>query len=109
MSSARPISGLSLWNRLEQILRNCKKAAAFAKEKLKPDGSFDSGNSADDLWDHVLDKMYEYLKSQGEDGEDDYDNDDNNDGDCFQSSHYQNYPFLLYVQFVPHLQWSIKQ
>jgi hypothetical protein len=77
LSSPRPIAGLSLWNRAEQILKNCKKAAAFAKEKLKPDGSFDSGtNNADDFWEHVLDKMYEYLKSEGKVGEVDDENED---------------------------------
>jgi hypothetical protein len=77
LSSPRPIAGLSLWNRAEQILKNCKKAAAFAKEKLKPDGSFNSGtNNADDFWEHVLDKMYEYLKSEGEVGEVDDENED---------------------------------
>jgi hypothetical protein len=61
---------------LEQILRNCKKAAAFAKKKLKPDGLFNSGNNADNLWEYVLVTMYEYLKIIG--AVDD-DNDDDND------------------------------
>jgi hypothetical protein len=63
LSSNRPVVGLSLWNRADEIHRNCKKAVAFAKDKLKPDGSFQSGtNNADDFWEYVLDKMYEYLK-----------------------------------------------
>lgn len=63
LSSNRPVAGLSLWNRADEIHRNCKKAVAFAKDKLKPDGSFQSGtNNADDFWEYVLDKMYEYLK-----------------------------------------------
>jgi hypothetical protein len=38
LSSACPIAGLSLWNWAEVIFRNCKKAIAFSKEEVKPDG-----------------------------------------------------------------------
>jgi hypothetical protein len=73
LSSARPITGLTLWNRAEEMLRNCKKAAAFAKEKLNPDGSLKSGLNADDVWEHVLEKMYEYTNTTRNDVLDDDD------------------------------------
>jgi hypothetical protein len=57
------------------MLRNCKKAIAFAKEKLNVDGSLKSGLNADDVWEHVLDKMYEYSKTQGRSYTDDDDED----------------------------------
>jgi hypothetical protein len=83
LSSSRLVSGLSLWkNLLEDILRNCKKAAAFAKEKMNPDGSLRSGtNNLDELWEHVLEKMWEYSKSQSKavNGDDEEENDDAND------------------------------
>jgi hypothetical protein len=78
-SAARPISGLSLWNRVDEIHKNCKKAMAFAKEKINADGTFASGtNNADELWDHVLDKMYEYTAQDTANRE----NDDEDDFDC---------------------------
>jgi hypothetical protein len=86
-SAARPITSLSLWNRVKEVHKNCKKAMAFAKEKLKPDGSFASGtNNADDLWNHVLDKMYEYTSSNDvadveNNDEDDPDDDEEEAGD----------------------------
>lgn len=52
---------------------------AFAKDKMKPDGSFASGtNNSDELWNYVFDKMYEYLGTGAvEDVEADEDDDDN--------------------------------
>lgn len=90
-SAARPIAGLSLWNRVEEIHKNCKKAMAFAKEKINADGSFPSGtNNEDDVWNHVLDKMYEYTSQDTanrdliqveNDDEDDLDGDEEACGD----------------------------
>jgi hypothetical protein len=76
-SAARPITAMSLWNRVDEIHKNCKKAMAFVKEKINPDGTFASGtNNADDLWDHVLDKMYEYT---AQDTTANHENDDEDD------------------------------
>jgi hypothetical protein len=41
-SSSCLVQGLTLWTRSKDILWNCKKASAFAKEKLNPDGSLES-------------------------------------------------------------------
>ena len=88
LSAPLCVSGLSLWNRAKEILKNCKKAMAFAKEKFNPYGSLKSGLNADDLWNHVLDKMYEYLNQntanaevvQVENDDDDDDNDEDDEG-----------------------------
>jgi hypothetical protein len=53
---------------------------AFAKEKFNSDGSLKSGLNADDLWNHVLDKMFEYLKQNTTEVENDDDNDEDDEG-----------------------------
>jgi hypothetical protein len=90
-SAACPIAGLSLWNQAEEIHKNCKKAMAFAKEKLNADGSVPSGtNNVEDIWNHVLDKMHEYTSQDTadldfvnieNDDEDDLDDDDVGDNE----------------------------
>jgi hypothetical protein len=85
LSTPRCVSGLSLWKRAGVILKNCKKAMAFAKEKQNSDGSLKSGLNADDLYNHVLDKMYEYLchnTVDAEAGEDEDENDDDGVNDA---------------------------
>ena len=81
LSTPRCVSGLSLWKRAGVILKNCKKAMAFAKEKQNSDGSLKSGLNADDLYIHVLDKMYEYLCNNAIDADNGEDEDENENDD----------------------------
>jgi hypothetical protein len=71
LSSSRPVQGSTLWTHSETNLWNCKKASAFAKERLNPDGSLKSGtNNLDELWEHVLEKMWESSKTESKVGVD---------------------------------------
>lgn len=86
------ITGRTLHSQAQDGLLHCKKAFAFAREIMDANGNLPSGTNEDDLYVHVLDRMWADqnkkdtvdLDDEEEDdangNADDDDNDDDNDG-----------------------------
>jgi hypothetical protein len=57
------IDGHAIYNLGLNSLKHCKKALAFEKQFLGPDGNLPSGTNGDDLNNFILEGMYKSLKS----------------------------------------------
>lgn len=52
------ITGRTLHSQAQDGLLHCKKAFAFAREIMDTNGNLPSGTNEDDLYVHVLDRMW---------------------------------------------------
>ena len=101
------IDGRAIYNLGLNSLKHCKKALAFEKQFLGPDGNLPSGTNEDDLNSFILNGMYKSLKSGSIDtvlvDEEDENDDNNNNNNNTDRPYDWTFPgWIAYKLFGPH-------